>query len=368
MIIIFRFQLILFFLLFLGQNCFAHKLQVEPIIAVIRPQKSFLTVELRGNGEDVVQAVQVRDTERTTNSLAQSVWPRFENYVNDKFQLNQGDQKLRGKIVSLNYSRPDTLDYQTSKFSAIFRYERPQSLQNAPFKIQNALFDYLPNAATVISLGGVQKTIETGATLDYDPSQLSANLLNNIWDFAKMGVEHIFTGPDHMLFILALLLTSTSLLTLTKTLTGFTIAHSITLILSALSVVVLPNRLVDIFIALSIMWVGLENIFLPNAARYRFFLAAGFGLIHGFGFSYTLRDIGLPQEGLAWCLLSFNLGVEIAQVALCVLAWPITRYFQKKFEREAQYGGMGWPKVVRFVSGGVVAAGAYWLLERVAGV
>jgi hydrogenase/urease accessory protein HupE len=181
-----------------------------------------------------------------------------------------------------------------------------------------------------------------------------------------MGVEHIFSGPDHMLFIVALLLLSTSFWPLVKTLTGFTIAHSITLILSALSVVVLDNRLVDIVVALSIIFVGLENIFWKDAARHRFWVAAGFGLIHGFGFSYTLREIGLPEQGLAWSLLSFNLGVEIAQVLLCAIAFPLLLKLRRRLEDDEQYGGMGWPKAMHLASWGVVAMGGYWLIERIA--
>lgn len=281
--------------------------------------------------------------------------------------LRQGGQTLTGKIVRLDYERPDTLDYQTSKFSLIMRYERPAELADKPFEITNSLFDYLPNAQTILSLRGLQKQIGPGQTVNYDPTQVAANLWANIRDFAVLGAEHIFLGPDHLLFILALLLTSNSFWTLVKTLTGFTVAHSITLVLSALDVITIPTLATEILIAVSIIWVGVENIFFPKLEKHRFFLAGAFGLVHGFGFSYILREIGLPEEGLAWTLLSFNIGVEIAQVMVCALVWPILIALKKKFDREAQYGGMGWPKAVKIGSWAVIAMGGFWLIERVAG-
>jgi len=342
----------------------AHTTQVEPIIVGIRPQKTFLTVEMRGNGEDIIQAVKVLDAERRGNDFTSAVSQRLQKYFDDKLLLEQGGQKLSGKIVRLDYWRPDDFDYKKSKFEAVLRYERAPALATGAFKVSSSLFDYLPNAQTILSVGGVQKVLQTGKATDFEPSAVTANLWGNIRDFAWMGIEHIFTGPDHMLFIVALLLISTSFRSLVKTLTGFTIAHSITLILSALSVIVLDTRLVDILIALSIIYVGLENIYSKSADLRRFWLAAAFGLIHGFGFSYSLREIGLPEEGLAWCLLSFNLGVEIAQVLICAVTFPILLRVKSKFERQSEYGGMDWPQAMHIASWCIVAAGSYWMIER----
>jgi hydrogenase/urease accessory protein HupE len=193
---------------------------------------------------------------------------------------------------------------------------------------------------TILSIGGVQKAMSPGQTQDYDPQAVTANLLGNIRDFAVWGAEHIFTGPDHILFILALLLVSTSFKSLVKTLSGFTLAHSVTLVLTTLGVVSSPARLVDIVVALSIVYVGLENVFRKNF-RHRFVVASAFGLIHGFAFASNLRDIGLPDEGVGWCLLSFNLGVEIGQVTICALAYPIMVAFRCRMNENANLGGDG---------------------------
>lgn len=345
----------------------AHKLQVEPVVIILRPQTSFITVEMRGNGEDVVQAVHVRDDERgQKGDFAPSVEPRLEKYVNQKLHLSQGDLKLHGKIQLLEYWRPDPLDYTTSQFRALLRYDRPAKVASQPFRVKNGLFDYLPNAKAVLSVGGLQKNLSPGDEAEFDPSQVSANLWANIRDFAALGIEHIFTGPDHILFILALLVASSSFVPLVKTLSGFTLAHSVTLCLAALGVLSPPEKAIELLVAASIIYVGLENVFLKDF-KHRFWIASAFGFVHGFGFAGVLREIGLPEEGLGWSLLSFNLGVEIGQVLICSLAFPIVMHLRKKFEHNAQYGGTSWNQAMKIASWFVVAAGGYWMLERLVG-
>ena len=345
-------------------NAFAHKLQVEPIVVEVRAQDSFFTVQLRGNGEDVIQAIKVRDDEREFGQLKPEVTPRIGVYINDHLKLKQGGKLLQGKIIRFDYARPDPDDYTTSTFYAVMRYPRDPKVADKKFEIATTLFNYLPNAQTFLSVGGTQKLISAGNSVEFDPEAVTANLANNIKDFAFMGIEHIFTGYDHMLFILALLLTASSFWSLAKTLTGFTIAHSITLILSALSIISLNAKFVDVMVAGSIVFVGLENIYFKKAQKHRFWVASAFGLIHGVGFSDVLREIGLPEQGLAWCLFSFNMGVEIAQVTLCGIAYPVMTRLRAKLDHEEQYGGMGWPRLMHRLSWGIVAVGGWWLFNR----
>lgn len=355
-------------LLTLAAPAFPHASQVEPIVVEIRPQKTFLAVTINGNGEDVIQAVEVdKEKEAEGEGFNARVQNAMQQYVNEKFQLAQGGVPLKGKIEALRYWNPDDMDYTKSRFEMVMRYPRDPQLSDKAFKVTSSLFDYLPNAQTIVSIRGLQKTIAPGATIEYDPSAVAANLFNNIKDFTILGFEHILTGPDHVLFILALLLVSTSFWPLAKTLTGFTIAHSITLVASALGFLAFPSHWTEVLVALSIIYVGLENIFLPNI-RHRFWVASAFGLIHGFGFSYILHEIGLPDEGLGWCLLSFNLGVEFGQIAICAVAFPLMLMAKKRFDEQEKYGGMSWNKVVKIVSWLVVAAGTYWMMERLLGI
>jgi hypothetical protein len=141
--------------------------------------------------------------------------------------------------------------------------------------------------------------------------------------FVLLGVEHILTGYDHLLFLLGLLLRGGSWLGLAKIVTAFTLAHSVTLALAVLNIVTLPDRLVEAVIALSIAFVAAENIFLSPVVSRRWVVSFCFGLVHGFGFSSALRELGLPTHGLVLSLFGFNLGVELGQGLVVALALPL---------------------------------------------
>jgi hypothetical protein len=141
--------------------------------------------------------------------------------------------------------------------------------------------------------------------------------------FVLLGIEHILTGYDHLLFLLGLLLRGGSWLSLAKIVTAFTPAHSVTLALAALDIVVLPDRLVEAVIALSIAFVAAENIFLKPVVSRRWVVSFCFGLVHGFGFSSALRELDLPTHGLVLALFGFNLGVELGQGLVVALALPL---------------------------------------------
>ena len=133
----------------------------------------------------------------------------------------------------------------------------------------------------------------------------------------KLGVEHILTGADHLVFLLGLILVGGSLRSLVGVVTAFTLAHSITLALAALSIFAPSPRLVEPAIALSIAYVGVENLFVNDASK-RWRITFPFGLIHGFGFAGALREIALPRAQLPIALVSFNLGVELGQLGVLV--------------------------------------------------
>ena len=140
--------------------------------------------------------------------------------------------------------------------------------------------------------------------------------------FVLLGVEHILTGWDHLLFLLGLLLRGGGWLALAKIITAFTLAHSVTLALAVLGIAVLPDRLVEAVIALSIAFVAAENLFLRPVVVRRWLVSFCFGLVHGFGFSSALRELGLPSHGLLLSLFGFNAGVEIGQALVVAVALP----------------------------------------------
>jgi hypothetical protein len=140
--------------------------------------------------------------------------------------------------------------------------------------------------------------------------------------FLLLGIEHILGGWDHLLFLFGLLLRGGSWLALAKIVTAFTLAHSVTLVLAALDVVTLPGRLVEAVIALSIAAVAAENLARQPLVSRRWIVSFAFGLVHGFGFSSVLRELGLPTGGLVVSLFAFNAGVEIGQAMVVAVALP----------------------------------------------
>lgn len=173
-------------------------------------------------------------------------------------------------------------------------------------------------------------------------------------EFVKLGVEHIVTGYDHLAFVAGLLLAAQSLRQMLVIVTGFTVAHSITLSLAATGVFTLSPSIVEPLIAASIAYVGVENFFNPGV-RQRVTVTFLLGLVHGFGFAGLLAELGLPRDNLAVALLSFNGGVEIGQAAIVAFALPLLLRLGKL---------AAWPRLMRVLSAAVALAGLYWLAER----
>ena len=179
--------------------------------------------------------------------------------------------------------------------------------------------------------------------------------------FVPAGVHHIAIGPDHILFVLGLLLLGGALRRLLEITTAFTLAHSLTLSLAALGLVHLPSRLVEPVIALSIVFVAVETLRARGTTRdLRSFLAFGFGLIHGFGFASVLAEFGLPRESLGWALAGFNLGVEIGQAVIVVAVAPLLAWLARRSPRVHA-------RVVTVLAAIIALAGATWFVQRLLG-
>jgi hypothetical protein len=170
-----------------------------------------------------------------------------------------------------------------------------------------------------------------------------------------LGMTHIFLGYDHIAFLLALLFVR-RFRDLVKIITAFSVAHTITLALAALGVVALPPRLVESAIAVSIIYVAAENIWRGADSGHRWRLTFAFGLVHGFGFAAVLRELGLPSEGLVRSLLAFNVGVELGQLIIAAVCWPILLWVSRRT----------WSGRARVAASWVLLLfGAAWLIERV---
>jgi hypothetical protein len=176
--------------------------------------------------------------------------------------------------------------------------------------------------------------------------------------FIPSGTHHILIGPDHILFLIGLLLLGGTWGALVKIVTAFTIGHSITLSLAALDILNPPASIIEPAIALSIVFVGADNLVRGEGRDLRAWVALVFGLVHGFGFANVLREFGLPREALGWSLFSFNFGVEIGQLMVVLfvasLLAAIRRRNQILGSRVAFAGSIV-----------VIAAGTYWFVQRV---
>lgn len=177
--------------------------------------------------------------------------------------------------------------------------------------------------------------------------------------YLLLGFEHILPlGLDHILFVLGLFLLSPHIKPLFSQSIAFTLAHSITLSLSMYGVITPPSRIIEPLIAISIVYVALENIFTNKVKPTRLGIVFLFGLIHGMGFAGALSEIGLPQNAYLLSLVMFNVGVELGQITVILLAYIlIAKWFSKKpYYRH---------RIVMPLSIGIACIAAYWVVERI---
>jgi hydrogenase/urease accessory protein HupE len=249
-------------------------------------------------------------------------------------------------------------DQQAIRLTFVLYVESPGSVVVRP-----RLFPYDPlhqSFVNVFEKGELRQQFvfsgDTAARTYY--AGTTQGVLAVIGTFIPSGIEHILIGPDHILFLVGLLLLGGGWTALIRIVTAFTIGHSITLSLAALDVLSPPARLIEPAIALSIIFVGADNLVRGSGRDVRAWIALVFGLVHGFGFANVLREFGLPSEALGWSLLSFNLGVEVGQLAIVVVVASLLAAIR---QRSVTLG----TRIAFAGSIVVIAAGSYWFVERV---
>jgi len=226
------------------------------------------------------------------------------------------------------------------------------------------LFPYDPNHQTFVNVYEGD-TLVRQEVLNRDRTSVDfytgtrQGLLAIFSSFTSSGIHHIAIGPDHILFIVGLLLLGGTLTRLLAIVTAFTLGHSVTLALATLQIVDPPTRIIEPAIALSIVYVGADNLLVGARGRdVRPWVALLFGLVHGFGFASVLRETGLPNRALGLSLFSFNLGVEIGQAIIVVLVSTALSLVRQRSAALAR-------QIVTVGSVGVMIAGAFWFIERV---
>ena len=229
-------------------------------------------------------------------------------------------------------------------------------------RVRAALFPYDPAHQTFLNVYE-RGTLQSQAILDRDHDAMEyfagtrQGALAVARRFLPAGVHHILIGPDHLLFLVGLLLLGGSVRQLAWVVTAFTVAHSLTLSLAALAVFTPPARIVEPAIALSIVYVGADNLLARGGRDVRAWIALGFGLVHGLGFASVLREMELPRRALAWSLFSFNVGVEIGQLLVVLAVATALAALRARSEQAGR-------RLAVVGSIVVVVAGSVWFVQR----
>jgi hydrogenase/urease accessory protein HupE len=283
--------------------------------------------------------------ERERQRIGEILAPRLEL---------RGDRRLSMEWQSLELMR----DEQAVRL----RYRIPGAHPGA-LTIDTNLFPYDPLHQSFINIyekGELRQQVIFNAETDPHTYYLGTTqgAIEVMKTFIPSGTHHILIGPDHILFLVGLLLLGGTWGALVRIVTAFTIGHSVTLSLAALNVVTPPPSIIEPAIALSIVFVGADNLVRGDGRDLRAWVALVFGLVHGFGFANVLREFGLPREALGWSLFSFNFGVEIGQLMVVLLVASALAAIRRRNQ---------WLGTRVAVAGSVVviAAGTYWFVQRV---
>jgi len=265
-----------------------------------------------------------------------------------------------GRVLDAAWSGPDVLpDRQSLRFHLHYRLDAaPGSIA-----VSALMFPYDPNHQTFLNIyerGALrsQAILDRGRTRFEYFAGTRQGAVAVMRRFIPAGIHHILIGPDHLLFLVGLLLLGGSVRRLAVVVTAFTVAHSVTLSLAVLNIVSPPARLIEPAIALSIVYVGADNLLVHGGRDVRAWIALTFGFVHGFGFANVLREMDLPLRALGWSLFSFNLGVEIGQLLLVVSVASALSALRSRSEvvgRQLAFAG----------SLVVIATGAFWFIQRV---
>lgn len=274
--------------------------------------------------------------------------------VSRRLHLTADGRELTGHLTEIDV----LADRQSLRLHGTFAIEHPVGTAT----VSGTLFPYDPQHQTFINV--YEGEALTQAVIDARRSEFRyySGSRQGAWaviqKFVPAGIRHILIGPDHILFLVGLLLLGGSIRRLAVIVTGFTVAHSVTLSLAALSLFSPPAQLIEPAIALSIVYVGADNLLVRQGRDLRVWIAFGFGFIHGFGFANVLREMDLPPRALGWSLLSFNVGVELGQllvVAVVATALGMLRARSELAGRRLAFAG----------SVAVIVMGAFWFVQRI---
>ncbi len=315
------------FVLAVPRAALAHQNSVTYVrLAVDGPR---VDADFRIESLDLNEALGLSPAHDVTRAEALAGRARAMAYVTSRFHVRDaGDPCPAAALTDLRASVHDA-PRGGYALELAYPFVCPHAVEDLQVRY-DLFFDVDPRhqgLATLDAFGSTAQQVFKSDARDLRASHPRA-LREQLAEYVTLGIGHIFLGYDHIAFLVGLLLAAAAwgfhrgLRQVLAIVTAFTVAHSLTLVASALGWIAVSPRVVEPAIALSILYVAVENL-LPREPRARWTLAFGFGLVHGFGFAGVLSELGLPARGLVPSLLAFNLGVEIGQLAVVAAAFPV---------------------------------------------
>ena len=337
------------------------------------PGLSSLTIRQRTNSLEATLTLAVKDAAQISELdedhdgiVSQAEFarsrPQLEAAVERQVVITAAEKVIKNKSIHSRLDENNNVEVLLNFDAVAFFNLEIQSklIASLPFghrqylQIQNStgqtLFEQLLSATTD------RATVQVPHA---DASTVALEAVRSFTNFLCLGVKHILTGYDHLLFLFGLLLVARGFFSSLGIITSFTIAHSITLAVATLHLVQIPSRIVELLIAASIVFVGIENLLRGDIPTARRMVAFGFGLIHGFGFASALREAGIGSGtgGILLPLFSFNLGVELGQIMIAAVALPIIWKLRENPMFIARWAPA--------CSAAVVLLGSFWFGQRV---
>ncbi|MBT6198214.1 MAG: HupE/UreJ family protein [Pelagibacteraceae bacterium] len=366
----------IFFFLFISLSLKSH--EIKPSIADFSINESSLTFEIRLNAELILSGIDASDIQNTDNSNLSYKYDDLrklpDNDLKDNIMSNWNNIsqniyiKLDGDVQKLNLLSIEIINQRNYEVTrdTIINFHIPLDKKNTSFSFsmskkfgsiilreQNLYKNVDQLYTNYLNSGDASDLINLNHTV-------ALTKINSFIKYLFLGIEHIIPkGLDHMLFIIGLFLFSNLIRPLLLQVTMFTIAHTITLVIASLSLINVNASIVEPLIALSIVYIGVENIFKKYSnTKIRYYVIFLFGLLHGLGFALVLKDVGLDYSNLLMNLVSFNIGVEIAQIFILFLLYLTIGLF---FSKKKYYKIIFQIPLSLFIS--LIAI--YWFVERI---
>lgn len=334
-------RVFVFLSLLLSFNCYSHQLYESYLFFDLTlPNTPQLRWEVESNNLESVFDLDSNNNEIISWKELKKFKPQILNYLEPYFQLWMDGQKIDLHFDSFELERKDD---QT--FLILSQTLNPRNSVQSIRINYDLFFDMDPQQICMIHIQQKDKQVPIVEILKKNKRNINIELENfsistSMFNFFIEGIWHIWMGWDHLLFLLMLIVASLNQYLVTRTraqvgkdiikiVTSFSIAHSVTLILSSLEIVTLPVKWIEISIAVSVLITAVANL-RPKQAPILWQIAFIFGLIHGFGFANALQDMELEGEYLIYLLFSFNIGVEAGQLVLVLIVLPLFMYLKRK--------------------------------------